>query len=64
MYQSSTSNVGFNISLPLDRPRSLKKYDLVSYSSFDHSNDIGNTTNSSLSGSFLEDKNLTAQLQV
>lgn len=64
MFQGAECNVGFNISLPLDRPRALKKYDLISYSSYNHSDYSGDTINSSLSGSFLEDRNLTAQVQV
>lgn len=63
MYQRATSNFGVTISIPLDYPRSLKKYDLVSYNSIDHSDTTGNTINSSLTSSFLPDKNLTVQLQ-
>ncbi|WP_151745834.1 fimbria/pilus outer membrane usher protein [Acinetobacter soli] len=63
MFQSSDYNVGFNISIPLDRPMTIKKYDLISNTSYQYSGSTGSNTTTALSGNFLEDKNLNAQVQ-
>lgn len=64
MFQGSESNIGFNISIPLDRPMIIKKYDVISNSTYQYSDYSGSSANTTLFGSFLEDKNLNAQLQV
>ncbi|MBJ9984142.1 fimbrial biogenesis outer membrane usher protein [Acinetobacter sp. S40] len=63
MFQGADYNVGFNISIPLERPRAAKKYDLISNNDYQYSNLTGSTATTALSGSFLEDKNLNAQIQ-
>ncbi|MDQ8953958.1 fimbria/pilus outer membrane usher protein [Acinetobacter rudis] len=64
MLQNDENIFGLNLSINLDRIPALRKYDLSSNNSYQHSDRLGDTFNSTLSGNFLEDKNLNAQIQV
>ncbi|MCU4412743.1 fimbrial biogenesis outer membrane usher protein [Acinetobacter sp. WU_MDCI_Axc73] len=63
MFQGSEYTTGLNISIPLERPRTAKKHELISNNNYQYSNLTGSTATTALSGVFLEDKNLNAQVQ-
>lgn len=64
MLQSDENTFGLNFTVNLDRIGPSKKYDVTSNTNYQHSDNFGSSINSSLSSSFLEDKNLNAQIQV
>lgn len=64
MLHNDENIFGVNFTFNLDRVAALKKYDLMSNTNYQHSDRFGENMNSALSGSFLEDKNLSAQIQV
>ena len=64
LFNGSDYSLGINFSLPIDQYRKIKKYDLSSNNNYQYSPSSGSIIQTSLSGNFLEDKNLQIQAQI
>lgn len=64
LFSGSHYTAGITMSFTFDQPKLLRSHDVTSNSAYRYSDQSGATVQTSLSGSFLEDKNLNLQLQV
>lgn len=64
LFSGSNYTAGITLSFNLDQPKSFKNHDVTLNNAYRYSDLSGSSVQSSLSGNFLEDKNLNLQLQV
>lgn len=63
LFAGSNFSTGLTLSFALDQPKSFRTHDVTSNSAYQYSQISGSNIQSSLSGSFLADKNLNLQVQ-